>query len=59
MNSNEETAQTATGIWDAVMETPNEEASLTLRQELMEKLAAILKREGWTQAEAAARCCVG
>jgi predicted XRE-type DNA-binding protein len=45
-------------VWDALAETPEEAANLTLRSDLMMKIEAIVKKNGWTQAEAARRCGV-
>lgn len=45
-------------VWDAIASSPEEAANLELRYELMEKISGIVKREGWTQAEAAKRCGV-
>jgi len=45
-------------VWDAIADTPEEAANLTLRSELMDEIEAIIKRGGWTQAEAAKRCGV-
>jgi predicted XRE-type DNA-binding protein len=45
-------------VWDAIADTPEEAANLRARSELMQKIAAIVKERGWTQAEAASRCGV-
>jgi predicted XRE-type DNA-binding protein len=45
-------------IWDALADTPEEAANLTLRSDLMMKIEKIVKENGWTQAEAAKRCGV-
>jgi predicted XRE-type DNA-binding protein len=45
-------------VWDALAETPEEAANLTLRSDLMMKIETIVKENGWTQAEAAKRCGV-
>jgi predicted XRE-type DNA-binding protein len=45
-------------VWDAVADTPEEAANLSLRSDLMMKIEAIVKEGGWTQAEAAKRCGV-
>lgn len=45
-------------VWDALADTPEEAANLTLRSDLMDEIEAILKKNGWTQAEAAKRCGV-
>jgi len=43
-------------VWDVIAETPEESANLTLRSELMDGIEAIIKENGWTQAEVAKRC---
>jgi predicted XRE-type DNA-binding protein len=45
-------------VWDAIADTPEEAANLTLRAQLMDEIEAIIERNGWTQAEAAKRCGV-
>jgi predicted XRE-type DNA-binding protein len=45
-------------VWDAIADTPEEAANLTLRSELMDKIEELIKESGWTQAEAAKRCGV-
>jgi len=40
-------------VWDALADSPEEAANLTLRSDLMMKIEAIVKKNGWTQAEAA------
>ncbi len=45
-------------VWDAIADTPEEAANLTMRSELMDEIEAIIKANGWTQAEAAKRCGV-
>ncbi|MGA7884594.1 MAG: XRE family transcriptional regulator [Acidobacteriaceae bacterium] len=45
-------------VWDALADTPEEAANLSLRSELMTRIEAIVKKNGWTQAEAAKRCGV-
>jgi len=45
-------------VWDALADTPEEAANLSLRSELMIKIETIVKESGWTQAEAAKRCGV-
>jgi len=45
-------------VWDAIAETPEEAANLSLRSELMDEIEAIIKQNGWTQKEAAKRCGV-
>lgn len=45
-------------VWDALTDTPEEAANLTLRSDLMMKIEKIIKKNRWTQAEAAKRCGV-
>ncbi len=45
-------------VWDAIADTPEEAANLRTRSELMMQIAAIIKENGWKQAEAAKRCGV-
>lgn len=45
-------------VWDAIADTPEEAANLTLRSELMDEIESIIKEGEWTQAEAAKRCGV-
>lgn len=45
-------------IWDAIADSPEEAANLRMRAELMRKIATLVKKAGWTQADAARRCGV-
>jgi predicted XRE-type DNA-binding protein len=45
-------------VWDAIADSPEEAANLELRFKMMERIARIIKQNGWTQAEAAKRCGV-
>jgi len=45
-------------VWDAIADTPEESANLTLRSDLMDQIEDLIKENGWTQAEAAKRCGV-
>jgi predicted XRE-type DNA-binding protein len=45
-------------VWDALEDTPEEAANLSLRSDLMMKIEMIIEENGWTQAEAAKRCGV-
>lgn len=45
-------------LWDAIADTPEQAANLRVRSELMQKITAIVKENGWTQAEAARHCGV-
>ena len=47
-----------TSVWDAIADTPEQAANLRTRAELMRQIAAIIKENGWKQAEAATRCGV-
>ena len=40
-------------VWDAVSDTPEEAANLRARAELMRSIGAAIKRQEWTQTEAA------
>ena len=54
----QETKQIFANVWDALADTPEEAANLTLRSNLMEQITQIVKEAGWTQAEAAKQCGV-
>jgi predicted XRE-type DNA-binding protein len=54
----EEEILSFTNVWDAIADTPQESANLTLRSDLMDQITEIIRKNGWTQAEAAARCGV-
>ena len=45
-----------TNVWNALADSASEAASLRIRAELMEQIAALVERKGWTQAEAARHC---
>ena len=45
-------------VWDAIADTPGQAANLRARAELMQQIAAIVKRQEWTQVEAAGHCGV-
>ncbi len=45
-------------VWDAICDTPEESANLTLRSDLMDQIEDLIKENGWTQAEAAKHCRV-
>lgn len=45
-------------IWDAIADTPGQATNLRVRAELMRQIAAFVKNQGWTQAEAAQHCGV-
>lgn len=45
-------------VWDAVADTPEEAVNLRVRSELMDKIAAIIAAQEWSQTEAARRCGV-
>jgi len=49
-------AKVFASVWDAVADSPAEAANLRLRSELMMAIAAVIKKNGWTQALAAERC---
>lgn len=50
--------ETYASVWDAIADTPGQAANLRARAELMQQITAMVKRHGWTQAEAAGRCGV-
>ncbi len=43
-------------VWDAIADTPEQAANLRARAELMRQIAAIVKRNKWTQTKAAGQC---
>jgi len=45
-------------VWDAIADTPEEAANLSMRSDLMMQIELIVKENGWTQKEAAKRCGV-
>ena len=45
-------------IWDAIADSPEEAANLDARSELMDQIEGLIKKNRWTQAEAARRCGV-
>lgn len=45
-------------VWDAIADTPEEAANLRVRSELMDKITALIDKNGWTQVEAAGYCGV-
>lgn len=51
-------SETYTSVWDAIADTPGQAANLRARAELMRKIAARVKRRGWSQVEAAQHCGV-
>lgn len=50
--------ETYASVWDALADTPEQAANLRARVELMQRIAAIVKASGWTQADAAKQCGV-
>jgi predicted XRE-type DNA-binding protein len=49
-------AQRFENVWDAIADTPAEAANLRLRSELMDAIAAVIKKNGWTQVQTAEHC---
>lgn len=47
--------ETFNSVWDAIEDTPAEAENMKLRSMLMMELKQHIKRQGWTQREAAAR----
>lgn len=54
MNKREDYAS----VWDAIADTPGQAANLRARAELMQQMAVFVKKQKWTQSEAASRCGV-
>lgn len=50
--------ETYANVWDALADTPEQAANLRARAEVMQQISAIVKDNGWTQAEAASHCGV-
>lgn len=48
--------ETYNSVWDAIADTPAEAANLHARSDLMMQITAIIKANGWKQAEAASHC---
>ena len=45
-------------VWEAIEDSPEEAANLSMRAELMRHITALIQANEWTQAEAAKRCGV-
>jgi predicted XRE-type DNA-binding protein len=45
-------------VWDAISNTPEEAENLRTRSALMQQLTVIIKKNKWTQSEAAVQCGV-
>jgi predicted XRE-type DNA-binding protein len=45
-------------VWDALADSHEQAANLRARAELMQQIATIVKKRGWTQVEAARHCGV-
>lgn len=52
------TETTFNNVWDAIADTPAEAANMAARAELMSQIAALIKRNQWTQTQAAQECSV-
>ena len=50
--------QTFDNVWDAIADTPQQAANLKARAQLMQQIVAIIKANGWKQADAATHCGV-
>jgi len=50
--------QTFESVWEAIADTPQQAANLRARAELMRQIEAIIRDNGWKQADAATRCGV-
>lgn len=51
-------SESCASVWDALAETPGQATNLRARAEMMQQIAANVKRQGWTQVEAARQCGV-
>jgi predicted XRE-type DNA-binding protein len=49
-------AKVYASVWDALSDTPEQAANLRARAELMQQIAAVVKKNRWTQTEAARHC---
>ena len=45
-------------VWDAIADTPGQAANLRARAEVMRQIADLVKKQRWTQTEAAQHCGV-
>lgn len=45
-------------VWDALEDSPEEAANLSMRSDLMIQISQVIEKNEWTQAEAAKRCGV-
>ena len=53
---NKAKVKTYASVWDAIADTPEEAVNLRMRSALMQQIAKLVERKGWTQTEAASRC---
>jgi predicted XRE-type DNA-binding protein len=49
-------AKVYASLWDALADTPEQAANLRARAELMQQIAAVVKKNRWTQTDAARHC---
>ncbi|MBL8210526.1 MAG: XRE family transcriptional regulator [Bryobacterales bacterium] len=49
---------TYSSVWDAIAGTPGQAANLRARAELKRQIAGFVRKQQWTQVEAAQRCGV-
>jgi predicted XRE-type DNA-binding protein len=49
-------AKVYASVWDALADTPEQAANLRARAELTQQIAAVVKKNRWTQTEAARHC---
>jgi predicted XRE-type DNA-binding protein len=45
-------------VWEAIEDSPEEAANLSMRADLMRHITGLIHATGWTQAQAAKRCGV-
>lgn len=52
------TTESYASVWDAIADTPGQAANLRARADLMRQIGLLIKKQGWTQVEAAQHCGV-
>jgi predicted XRE-type DNA-binding protein len=50
--------KTYDSVWDAIADTPIEAANMRAKAELMRHIVSFIKKQKWTQSNAAAQCGV-
>ena len=54
----QETRQVFSSVWDALEDTPFDAERMKIKSRLMMGITEIIRTNGWSQADAARRCCV-